>query len=163
MKNLVLIFATLMLIACNAQNDQADQQNSVTSEIDIQAELAAIEETRTAFQLAVKENRFSDLRQWGTVDVRSLTPDCGVWGPFKALQQNPAGEFHYDSLVMHPRETVIVSDSIAYDFGTSSTYYTDEAGEAIELTATFLAELKKDKSDGIWKLHREVANTRDLE
>ena len=69
MKNLLLIFTTLILISCNAQNDQADQQNSGTNEIDIQA----------------------------------------------------------------------------------------------ELTATFLAVLKKDKSDGIWKLHREVANTRDLE
>ena len=41
--------------------------------------------------------------------------------------------------------------------------YTNEKGEAIELTATFLAILKKDKNDGKWKLHREVANTRDLE
>ena len=64
---------------------------------------------------------------------------------------------------MRPRETVIVSDSVAYDFGTSSTYYTNEKGEAVELTATFLAILKKDKSDGRWKLHREVGNTRDLE
>jgi hypothetical protein len=41
--------------------------------------------------------------------------------------------------------------------------YTDIEGKVIELTATFLAILKKDKNDGRWKLHREVANTRDLE
>ena len=64
---------------------------------------------------------------------------------------------------MRPKETIIVSDSVAYDFGTSSTYYTNENGESIELTATFLAILKKDRNDGKWKLHREVANTRNLE
>lgn len=163
MKNLVLIFSTFFLISCSVKNDQSDQTNADSPEIDIQAELESIEELRTAFQLAVKENRFADLREYGTENVRSLSPDCGVWEPFKTLQQNPTGEYHYDSLVMRPRETVIVSDSVAYDSGTSSTYYTNEEGEAIELTATFLAVLKKDKSDGKWKLHREVANTRDLE
>jgi ketosteroid isomerase-like protein len=163
MKNLLLIVLTLFLISCNAENNQSDVKSADTNEIDIQAELESIEETRTAFQLAIKENKFGDLRKYATSNVKSLDPDCGSWEPYKRLRENPTGEFHYDSLVMRPRETVIVSDSVAYDFGTSSTYYTNEEGEAIELTATFLAVLKKDKSDGIWKLHREVANTRDLE
>lgn len=163
MKNSLLIVLTLFLISCNEKNNQSDLKSADTNEIDIQAELESIEETRTAFQLAIKENRFGDLRKYATSNVKSLDPDCGPWEPYKRLRENPTGEFHYDSLVMRPRETVIVSDSVAYDFGTSSTYYTNEEGEAIELTATFLAVLKKDKSDGIWKLHREVANTRDLE
>lgn len=162
-KNLLPLVLTLFFISCDENNNQSDLKSTDSSPIDIQAELESIEETRAAFQLAIKENRFGDLRQYGSIDVKSLSPDCGVWEPFKNLQQNPTGEFHYDSLVMRPRETVIVSDSIAYDFGTSSTYYTDENGEKIELTATFLAVLKKDKRDGKWKLHREVANTRDLE
>lgn len=125
----------------------------------MQAELASIEETRNGFQLAIKENRFADLRHYATRDVKSLSPDCGVWAPFKAIRENPSGKFHYDSLVMRPTETIVVSDSVAYDFGTSSTYYTNEEGEPIELRATFLAVLKQDKNDGKWKLHREVANT----
>lgn len=163
MKNLLLILLTLFLISCNEKTNQSIIISTNENEIDIEAELKSIEETRTAFQLAIKENRFGDLKYYATKDVKSLTPDCGIWEPFKRIRENPTGKFQYDSLVMRPRETIIVSDSMAYDFGTSSTYYTDSKGEQIELTATFLAVLKKDKIDGRWKLHREVANTRDLE
>ena len=58
---------------------------------------------------------------------------------------------------MKPIETVIVSDSIAYDFGTRKTYYTNEKGKVIELQDTYLAILKKGK-DNIWKMHRDVAS-----
>ena len=64
---------------------------------------------------------------------------------------------------MRPKETIIVSDSVAYDFGTSSVYYTSKEGKALEITDTFLAILKKDKEDGRWKLHREVATTNMVE
>ncbi|MDC6388564.1 hypothetical protein PP182_07710 [Maribacter sp. PR1] len=131
--------------------------------IDIRAELASIEETRAAFELAVKENRFQDLMNYGTKDAMSLTPDCGTWEAFVALQGQPSGEFHYDSLVMKPMETIVVSDSVAYDFGTSTTYYTNADGKSIGLPATYLTILKKDKNDGVWKLHREVANTRNIQ
>tara|TARA_Y100000588_G_scaffold392202_1_gene503242 strand:- start:1207 stop:1713 length:507 start_codon:yes stop_codon:yes gene_type:complete len=168
MKNTLLAFLACFLVSCNNKNEQADSalDDSVHTdsiEVNVEEELQSIEETRTAFQQAIKENRFGDLRKLATNDVKSLTPDCGEWEAFKTIRENPNGEFHYDSLVMRPKETIIVSDSVAYDFGTSSTYYTNENGEAIELTATFLAILKKDRNDGKWKLHREVANTRNLE
>jgi ketosteroid isomerase-like protein len=168
MKNTLLAFLACFLVSCNNKNEQtdsalngSDHTNSI--EVNVEEELQSIEETRTAFQQAIKENRFGDLRKHATNDIMSLTPDCGEWEAFKTIRENPTGEFHYDSLVMIPKETIIVSDSVAYDFGTSSTYYTNENGEAIELTATFLAILKKDRNDGKWKLHREVANTRNLE
>lgn len=163
MKKLTLVFLVLSFMSCNEKTNKEDAVSVNENEIDIAAELRSIEETRAGFQLAIKENRFGDLKNYSTKDVKSLTPDCGIWEPFKSIRKNPTGKFHYDSLVMRPKETIIVSDSVAYDFGTSSTYYTNAEGEQIELTATFLAILKKDKSDGIWKLHREVANTRDLE
>ena len=133
------------------------------TKIDIQAELASIEETRAGFQLAIKEKRYTDLRNYGTKDIISLTPICGTWEEYKRLRNEPVGSFSYDSLIMKPKETIIVSDSIAYDFGTSSVYYTNEQGKPIEIEDTFLAILKKDKSDGKWKLHREVATTNKLE
>ncbi|MDC7995642.1 YybH family protein [Altibacter sp. HG106] len=163
MKSILAILLLFVGISCAEKTTQTEVTPKKTSKIDIEAELAAIEETRAAFQLAIKENRFGDLKKYATSDVRSLDSDCGPWEPFKELRKNPTGKFHYDSLVMQPKETIIVSDSVAYDFGTSSTYYTNAEGEPIELTATFLAVLKKDKKDGRWKLHREVANTRDLE
>lgn len=167
MKHLILVFLTISLLSCNQTKNNASTEEIITVEaepkLDLDAELASIERTRAAFQLAIKEKRYGDLKQYGTPDVKSLTPNCGPWEPFKTLRDNPKGSFRYDSLVMRPRETIIVSDSIAYDFGTSSTYYTNEAGEPVELIATFLAVLKKDKTDGVWKLHREVANTLNLD
>ena len=168
MKNILLVFLACFLVSCNNKNEQTDSalngsDHTDSIEVNVEKELQSIEKTRTAYQQAIKENRFGDLRKHATNDVNSLTPDCGEWEAFKTIKENPTGEFHYDSLVMRPKETIIVSDSVAYDFGTSSTYYTNENGEAIELTATFLAILKKDRNDGKWKLHREVANTRNLE
>ena len=162
MKNLIIPLILLM-VSCNL-NDKEKEESITEKEnsFDVEVELAKIEESRAAFQLAIKEGRFGDMRNFG-IDVIASDPDCGPWAKFKELTRNPTGKFHYDSLVMRPRETVIVSDSIAYDFGTSSTYYTNELGEPVELIATFLAIMKKDKRDGIWKLHREVGNTRDLE
>lgn len=143
-------------------NDKEESIIEKENDFDVEVELAKIEESRTAFQLAIKEGRPGNLKNYG-IDVIASDPDCGPWAEFKELRRNPKGKFHYDSLVMRPRETVIVSDSIAYDFGTSSTYYTNEQGEPVEIIATFLAIMKKDKRDGVWKLHREVGNTRDLE
>lgn len=163
MKNLLLSLVTLFMISCNQKTNEPEIKSTDVSEIDIQAELELIEETRNAYQLAIKENRFGDLKYYAIKGAKALTPDCGTWTSFNKLSKNPIGEFQYDSLVMRPVETTIVSDSVAYDFGTSSTYYTNENGEAIELTANFLAILKKDKNDGQWKLFREVANTRDIE
>ena len=162
MKYLILPLLFIM-VSCNLKNEStAETTTPQEKTLDVEKELADIETMRAEFQLVIKEGRFNDLQNYG-IDVIASDPDCGPWAAFKALQKNPQGKFKYDSLVMQPRETVIVSDSIAYDFGTSSTYYTNADGEPVELTATFLAILKKDKNDGAWKLHREVANSRDLE
>ncbi|WP_157976094.1 hypothetical protein [Lewinella sp. IMCC34191] len=48
---------------------------------------------------------------------------------------------------MSPKETVIVSDTVAYDHGTSKVYYTNEAGDAVEPDHSFLVILKKDKGE----------------
>ena len=163
MKNLLLILLTLFLLSCNEKNNQSEINTTDINEFDIQSELASIEETRKGFQLAIKEKRYADLRNFATKDIISLTPICGTWEEYKRLRNEPVGSFSYDSLVMRPKETIIVSDSVAYDFGTSSVYYTNEQGEPVEIEDTFLAILKKDKNDGKWKLHREVATTNKLE
>ena len=162
MKNSLFILLALFFISCNETNKQEKLQTTNENGIDIEAELKSIEETRTGFELAIKEKRYSDLKNFGTKDIISLTPICGEWEDYKNLRENPTELFSYDSLVMRPIETIIVSDSVAYDFGTSSVYYTNANGEPVEITDTFLAILKKDKKDGQWKLHREVATTNML-
>lgn len=150
---LTLMMITIFTIwACN-QNQKENKK------IDIEKELAGIEDLRSQFQLAIKEKRYADLKNYGTSDIISLTPICGEWEEYKKLRANPNDLFSYDSLIMSPEETIIVSDSIAYDFGSSSVYYTNAEGNPVEIKDTFLAILKKDKKDGRWKLHREVATT----
>lgn len=163
MKNLLFILLTLFLLSCNEKNNKTEIKLTDIKEFDIQEELSSIEETRKGFQLAIKEKRYADLRNFASKDIISLTPVCGTWEEYKRLRNEPVGSFSYDSLVMQPKETIIVSDSVAYDFGTSSVYYTNEQGEPVEIQDTFLAILKKDKNDGKWKLHREVATTNKLE
>lgn len=158
MKNLLLILLTLVLISCNEKNKQSDLKRTDAEKIDIQAELESIEETRTAFQLAIKEKRYSDLKQYSTSDFKTVSPGSEDWLEYKRIREKPMGQFSYDSIRMRPQETIIASDSVAYDFGTSSVYYTNAEGVPIELKDTFLVILKKDKNDGKWKIHREVAS-----
>lgn len=159
MKNLILLLLTLTIISCNEKSNEPISDSNNGNKTDIQAELESIEQTRAGFELAIKEKRYSDLKNYGTADLISLTPVCGEWEEYKKLRENPTELFSYDSLVMSPKETIIVSDSVAYDFGTSSVYYTNGEGIPVEITDTFLAILKKDKKDGKWRLHREVATT----
>jgi ketosteroid isomerase-like protein len=60
---------------------------------------------------------------------------------------------------MKPTETVILNDSMAYDFGTSTVYFTNAEGKSVELYDTFLVLLKKGE-DGNWRMYREVASSR---
>ena len=159
MKTVLFLLSTIVLLSCGNENKKTELTETPAEKMDIQSELNLIEKTRTAFQLAIKEKRYEDLRMYATSDIISLTPVCGNWAEYKRLSDKPLGLFSYDSLRMKPIETVLVSDSVAYDFGTSSVFYTNENGELTEITDTFLAILKKDKSDGVWKLHREVATT----
>jgi ketosteroid isomerase-like protein len=160
MKYLVLIILVAAGVSCDEikrESNKSDRKG-----IDIELELASIEETRAGFELAIKEKRYADLKKYATNDLISLTPICGEWEEYKRLRENPNELFSYDSLVMRPIETIIVSDSVAYDFGTSSVYYTNGEGVPVEITDTFLAILIKDKGDGRWKLHRELATTNKL-
>lgn len=159
MKKALLLLLALTLFTCGKENKQSKIDEASADQINIQAELASIEETRTAFQLAIKEKRYGDLKKYVTPDMKAVSPGGEDWMEYNSLSEKPIGQFSYDSIIMRPQETVIVSDTVAYDFGTSSVYYTNENGEPVELKDTFLVILKKDKKDGIWKLHREVASS----
>lgn len=158
MKNAIILLLLVTLLGCVNEKSQSQLEFIEVKEVDIQAELASIEETRSAFQVAIKEKRYADLSQYSTSDFIGVSPGSEDWMEYKRLREEPFGQFSYDSIRMRPQETIIVSDSVAYDFGTSSVYYTNEKGESVELKDTFLVILKKDKTDGKWKIHREVAS-----
>ena len=74
MKNIVLIDLVALLCGCG-QNEKVDSIVDMEPRlVDVSAELAAIEETRSAFQLAIKEKRYSDLGKYATDDMKGVSP-----------------------------------------------------------------------------------------
>lgn len=150
MKHLKLLILSLLLVACYGQKTPEKPKT------DIKAELAKIEETRNGFMLALKEQRYQDIASFAMPDLESTGPDTDEWWAMRRLGKE-RGAFPYDSIIMHPKETLILNDTMAYDYGISSVYYTNEEGEQVELRDTFIVILKKD-TDGRWKMYREVAS-----
>lgn len=148
----VVLVTTLLVLGCAAQRNGA----ATPPAVNVERELAGIEETRAAFTAALKANRPQDLRGLFTADFRAVGPGAPDWELMRRLGASRGTPFPYDSIAIRPIETVVVNDSIAWDFGTSSVYFTNEQGEVQELHDSFLAILKKG-DDGVWRLHREVA------
>lgn len=153
MKKFTLIFLLAVVLSC----DNKSQDVIKADQIDVEANLKGIEDTRQKFMKAVMENDGEVIGKLITKDVKTIGPGSDTWNDMY-LNGTNKGPFPYDSIMMYPKETIIASDSIAYDFGNSNVYYTNSEGEVIELKNTFLAILKKGE-DGIWRLHREVASS----
>lgn len=145
-----LLLATLIVGCAPSSPD--------TSSIDVDEALASIEQTRAAFTAALKEGRYEDLANLVTPDAKTVGPGSADWALMYQLGESRGTPFPYDSIAMRPTETVVVNDSVAWDFGTSTVYFTGEDGEVRELHDTFLAILKRGQ-DGVWRLHREVASS----
>ena len=159
MKKIVFLLPFLVL-ACNQTPKTPDVvlEESIVEPIDIAAEVEAINQLRASFQQAIKEKRYADLGQYATADMKGVSPGSEDWMEYRKQREERLGKFSYDSIIMSPEETVVVSDSVAYDYGTSKVYYTNDKGESVELQDTFLVILKKDKKENRWKIHREVAS-----
>ena len=154
MKILKLLLIVLLLAGCSKEKKSTEKLNK---ELNRDIEMIGIEKTRTSFQLAIKEGRYQDLHNYTTTNVITVGPGSKQWVDMYK-QGETRGQFPYDSIVMNPIETIIANDSIAYDFGMSTVYFSEANGNPLALQNTFLAILKKDK-DGVWKLHREVASS----
>lgn len=122
----------------------------------LKEEYDKIEQARAFFIQTLKEKQYQNLASCITPDYKTVNPGTISWQAMAKVAEERGG-IPYDSVAMYPMETVIVSDSIAYDFGNRKTYYTDNQGKSVELEDTFLAILKKGE-DGNWRLHREVAS-----
>ena len=155
MKNLLILLIAMMFVGCAGAPENSENSETST-EIDLENELAAIEELRQGIALLIKEGRYEDIGKYTTEDIITHRPGGDGWDNMYALGQE-RGRFPYDSIIMKPHETIIVSDSVAYDVGESWVYYTNEEGEQVELRNRFLAILKK--QNGEWRLHREVGSS----
>ncbi|QSE98963.1 YybH family protein [Fulvivirga lutea] len=150
--------APLLILSIFTSCIQVKQEKPAEPPLDIQAELEKIEQVRASFQQTVKEKRYNELGKFVTPDLISVGPGSEDWVAYRKLRELHGNKFRYDSIIMRPKETVILSDTMAYDFGVSSMYYTDEKGTVHELEDTFLVLMKKTK-DGEWKLYRELASS----
>jgi hypothetical protein len=122
MKKVLVSFMLGAIMACSPKPELPDAPEEKA--IDVAQELQSIELLRAGFQQAIKEGRWDDLRMYAHPDIKAIGPGHPKWAEMYALRGD-RGMFPYDSLVMSPRETVIMNDSMAYDFGTSMTYTTD--------------------------------------
>jgi ketosteroid isomerase-like protein len=146
----------LLLFLAGACGSPTPRDSGADPAIDVEAELAGIEATRSAFMAAIREGRYQDLGDLVTADLNTVGPGHPDWQRMYAIGADPGVPFPYDSIVMTPNETVLVSEGIAYDFGNSVVYFTNGAGEVEQLRNAYLAILEKG-NDGVWRLHREVA------
>ncbi|WP_318308940.1 YybH family protein [Flagellimonas crocea] len=160
-KSIVLLFLCVT-ISCGEKQNKVVVEPAQNLEIDVKAELAKIEQVRKSFEQTVKEKRYGDLGKFTTDDMISIGPGSEDWIAYRKLREEHGNKFRYDSIKMNPKETVILSDTMAYDFGVSSVYYTDENGIVHEMEDTFLVIMKKNK-DGEWKLFRELASSLVIE
>lgn len=158
MRNVMVLLLVWTLISCGKKQDKVVVEPIQTDEIDVATELAKIEQVRKSFEQTVKEKRYGDLGKFTTEDMISIGPGSEDWIAYRKLREKHGNKFRYDSIKMNPKETVILSDTMAYDFGVSSVYYTDENGTVNEMEDTFLVIMKKNKN-GEWKLRREIASS----
>ncbi len=157
MKKTGLSLLVIMFFACSEVKESAiTPEATKPPPMDIEKELAAITELRTQFTTALKEGRYEDMGKWVTPDAKTKRPGGSGWDEMFALGQE-RGRFPYDSIIMSPTETIIMNDSMAYDWGTSRVYYTNKNDEVVELQNSFLVILKR--VDGGWRLHREVGSS----
>lgn len=158
MRDVIVLLLVWTLISCGKKQDKVVVEPIQTDEIDVTTELAKIEQVRRSFEQTVKEKRYGDLGKFTTEDMISIGPGSEDWIAYRKLREKYGNKFRYDSIKMNPKETVILSDTMAYDFGVSSVYYTDENGTVHEMEDSFLVIMKKNKN-GEWKLHREIASS----
>ena len=156
MKKLLLLSAVLICLGCGNHHPETESTSAEDTPINTTEELQAIEVLRANFSLALKEGRYEDMSQYVTSNVKTVRAGGSGYDDMFALGAS-RGRFPYDSIRMQPTETIIVNDSTAYDWGSSTVYYTDDNGAVVALRNAFLAILKKE--DGQWKLHREVGSS----
>lgn len=146
MRNVIVLLLVWTLISCGEKQDKVVVEHIQTDEIDVTTELAKIEQVRRSFEQTVKEKRYGDLGKFTTEDMISIGPGSEDWIAYRKLREKHGNKFRYDSIKMNLKETVILSDTMAYDFGVSSVYYTDENGTVHEMEDTFLVIMKKIKT-----------------
>lgn len=150
-----LALTALMVWACQPQEPRAEEAAAV----DTAAIVASIDSLRSGYQDAVAERDWERLGAMVTSAAVMVPPGGAAWDSLYAAAEGPFPEGA--TLEIASTEVGVLSADWAYDMGNGTITWTPEgAAEPRTLRDTYLVLLHRTE-DG-WKLHREVASSRQL-
>lgn len=135
------------------------EQGAGEAAIDTAAILESVDSLRLAYQRAVAEADWPALGRMVTEDAMVVQPGPAAWDSAAAASEAPFPEG--STLEITPRETRVLSRDWVYQLGSGALTWTPEGADGPRtLRDTYLVLLHR--TDGGWKVHREVASSRPL-
>lgn len=151
MKYTFTILSIFLLVSCN-QTTKVKK-----TELDIKSELESIEAFHNEYQAAIREGRLDDLDNFYSKNSKVVMPGGTDFEKLARIEKERGVIVAYDSLFINIEETQILNDSTAYDWGTSTIYYTDNDSLSVKIEDSFFVLLKKE--NGEWKIYREMSSS----
>lgn len=160
------VLAVVALAACRPQGGPDTEEGRTAgadgrqAAVDTAAVLESIDSLRSAYQQAVAEGAWKRLGGMTTGDALIVQPGDAARDSVLAAHDTPFPPG--STLEIEPRETRVLGPDWVYELGTGTVTWTPEgADEPRTLRDTYLVLLHR--TDGGWKVHREVASSRLLE
>jgi len=151
MKIIYTFLSALLLTGCTSSTEVR------TSEPDTKSILDTIEAFHKEYEAAIIEGRLEDLDNLYSKSSKVVPPGGDDFEKLAELEKQRGLLVVYDSLFITIEETQLLNDSMAYDWGTSTIYYTDNDGNSVKIEDSFFVILKKE--GGNWKIYRELSSS----
>jgi uncharacterized protein (TIGR02246 family) len=157
-KSLAFVLAGALLGVTAACQPPADQEGMEAAAVDTAAILDAFDEVRADYEEAFDAGDFAGVASHYTGDAVASFPGAppvtGRAGIQSAMEETtPEGA----TVTIEPSETRVLSNDVAYDFGTSTQSFTPEgADEPVESTSSYLVILNRTANG--WKISRAVVS-----
>jgi ketosteroid isomerase-like protein len=157
-KNLIMKFKILIILLVLIGCKESENSNNIQSDTNKHEEMMkSINKFHKSYELAIKENRLDDMDKLYTDDAKVIPAGGEEWNKLLNLAVKRGVSVAYDSLFISIEQTEILNDSMAYDWGTSKIYYTDDNNESQEVEDSFFALLKRRNNE--WKIYRELSSS----
>ena len=125
--------------------------------MDVKSQLESIEAFHNEYEAAIKEGRLDDLDNLYSKKSKIIMPGGKDFEKLAKVEKERGVSVAYDSLFINIEETQILNDSMAYDWGTSTIYYTDNDSLSVKIEDSFFVLLRKE--NGKWKIYREMSSS----
>jgi hypothetical protein len=149
-----ILLILLVMIGCK----ESENSNNIQSDTVKQEEMMkSIKEFHNSYELAIKENRLDNMDKLYAKDAKVIPAGGEEWNKLIKLAEKRGVSVAYDSLFISIIQTEILNDSMAYDWGTSKIYYTDDNNESQEVEDSFFVLLKRRNNE--WQIYRELSSS----